>query len=132
MKNTFIVLFIILTLSGMVYGIREMHLDAKQLREMNNAAIFMLDFPEQKFARSQDRYGNLYVYTYQIGPDGEYREATVRSLGADAVPNTDDDIVVSKRDYNKSKLIGEYAAQRAKELGKGIIDGLTDKSKFEK
>lgn len=55
----------------------------------------------------------------------------VRSNGADGEPNTEDDFEKTRVDLNVSRIIGEWAAPRAKEFLKGLKDGLSTKSKHE-
>ncbi len=40
-------------------------------------------------------------------------------------------VKVTKRDYNKSRIIGAWAGEKSKEFGSGFIEGLKQKSKHE-
>jgi hypothetical protein len=53
------------------------------------------------------------------------------SAGKDKTFNTNDDIAVIKIDLNKSKMIGKWAGSRAKEVAKGLREGIFTKNKFD-
>ncbi len=53
------------------------------------------------------------------------------SAGRDSLFDTNDDYVSVKTDLNKSKMIGKWAGKRAKEITKGLREGIFTKSKFE-
>jgi hypothetical protein len=55
---------------------------------------------------------------------------SVRSMGRDKIHNTDDDIVRSVIDWNKSRIVGEWVGEKSTEAFKGFKDGIKIKSKF--
>lgn len=76
----------------------------------------------------KDAWGRDLEYT--VDRNEEAILVTVRSSGADGKFGTTDDIGSMARDYNTSRAIGRWAASKAKELTKGIWDGLKDESVF--
>lgn len=83
-----------------------------------------------KAEEKDDAWGNTMVYHYEAQP--KVLTAIVVSNGRDGEFGTDDDIAELARDYNKSRIIGEWAGSKVKEGFKGFLDGLKKKSPFEK
>lgn len=100
--------------------------EAKQ--RMAAAAIHILDSGSTLIPSTLDYYKNICVYKYDV--DEEVRVASVISLGKDGKLGTEDDLKIEKKDFNKSRLFGAYAAERGKEIAGGILEGLSRKSKF--
>lgn len=71
-----------------------------------------------------------FVIDYGIMTDRSYRYAKVTSPGLDKKWDTDDDLTVEERDYNKSKMVGEFLGKRIKEVGQGFVEGLKEDSDF--
>ena len=61
----------------------------------------------------------------------DYNMVTIKSAGYDKQMNTNDDIIVSSIDYNKSKIVGRWIGTKTKEGAKGFWEGIRDKSKHE-
>ena len=53
------------------------------------------------------------------------------SAGRDGRYNTDDDRTDVKIDWNKSRIIGEYAGSKAREVVKGWLKGWKEKTKWD-
>lgn len=98
-------------------------------KRMAAAAIHILDSGSTIIPSTLDYYENLCVYEYDVTE--EVRVASVISAGKDGKLGTKDDLKVEKKDFNKSRLFGAFAAQRGKEIAKGVLDGLKAKPKFE-
>ncbi len=99
-----------------------------QKEAMENSCDWILDRGHANNNNAKDVWGNQMKLFYEVKKD--YRKATVRSMGRDGVPNTGDDWEFSKYDYNKSYQIGKYAAERAKQLLDGAVEGLQEEDKF--
>ena len=67
---------------------------------------------------------------YRYDEDPKVKVANVTSNGPDNIFGTGDDITVRRTDFNKSRIVGEWAGQKAKEGIKGVLDGLKKKSDF--
>lgn len=77
----------------------------------------------------QDYWSKPYRYQAFVTP--AKAEVVLTSAGRDGVFDTEDDIVVVRTDYNKARLAGHYAGQRAKEFLKGFKQGIKEPSRFE-
>lgn len=77
----------------------------------------------------KDRWGTPLKSSYSS--QSEANIASVTSAGRDKVFGTRDDISSEKKDINKSRAIGEWAGEKAREAGSGFLKGLLSKSKHE-
>jgi hypothetical protein len=84
---------------------------------------------EEVLVPKEDAWGKPLEYSYQVDP--KVAVASVRSAGRDGMLGTDDDIKGVSLDFNKSRIVGEWLGTKAKQAGKGFIDGLKEKSKFD-
>lgn len=57
--------------------------------------------------------------------------AIVESSGPDGIWETDDDLKDTATDFNKSRIVGEWAGQKSKQVVRGFIDGLKKKGNFD-
>ena len=57
--------------------------------------------------------------------------ATVESSGPDGVWDTGDDLKDVATDFNKSRIVSEWAGQKSKQVVRGFIDGLKKKGNFD-
>ena len=80
------------------------------------------NLPPQK-----DRWGTQLKSSYSS--QSEANIAYVTSAGIDKVFGTRDDISSEKKDINKSRVVGEWAGEKAREAGSGFFKGLLSKSK---
>jgi hypothetical protein len=61
-----------------------------------------------------------------------YVQQTIVSAGKDGKFGTDDDIRGEDIDWNKSRIVGKWVGNKAKEFVKGLKDGEESQSRFEK
>lgn len=94
------------------------------LEDMRAVAVGVLNNPMEVTIREN------YVVDYGIAFDREYRWVKVSSPGLDKEWDTKDDLSVEERDYNKSKMVGEFLGKRLKEAGRGFVEGLKVDSDF--
>jgi hypothetical protein len=121
-------LFLIGVLIIAIGGYWKWNHDVQKAR-MDQAAIQALQTENIPPVKLPDIWGNIMVYDYSV--DDDKIVVKVTSMGRDGQLGTDDDWIIEKADYNKSRLFGHYIGQRGKELLKGAVDGALDKSKFE-
>ncbi len=76
-----------------------------------------------------DGWDRPLIYSRQVSP--ELIVHGIVSRGPDGVLGTDDDMVVIKTDLNKSKIIGKWTGDKAREALKGFLDGFHRDSEFE-
>jgi hypothetical protein len=69
---------------------------------------------------------------YDVSVEPKLITALVVSEGPDGKLNTEDDIVGTATDVNKSRIVGEWIGSKTKEGLKGIWDGLKKKTTFKK
>lgn len=119
-----IVLFAALML-GVAYGLARNQYTRSSERDMRNVAYQVLDNP-------LSINPGPYHIEYNIVGNKDYRYVKVTSGGWDEKWDTWDDLSVEIRDYNKSKMVGEFLGKRLKEAGKGFVDGISGKSDFNK
>ena len=94
------------------------------IEDMKKVAVGVLDNPMEVTIKEN------YVIDYGIAFDREYRWVKVSGPGIDKQWNTKDDLSVEERDYNKSKMVGEFLGKRLKEVGRGFVEGLKTDSDF--
>ena len=107
----------------------------QQLTYLNNSADCMLAYGKEgrltsfiENLNANDVWGRPCKLKYEVTK--EYRKATVISMGRDGIPDTKDDWIVEKYDYNKSYQFGKYAGDRAKQIVDGLVDGIKEEDKF--
>lgn len=76
-----------------------------------------------------DLWNNLLRYDVVIS--NKLIVATVKSSGRDGVWDTGDDFKDVVSDFNKSRIVGEWAGQKSKQAVRGFIDGLKKKGNFD-
>ena len=118
----FVLMLVLLVVVGF-FTARGVH---KQLilEDMRKVAVGVLDNPMEVTIKEN------YVIDYGIAFDREYRWVKVSGPGIDKEWNTKDDLSVEERDYNKSKMVGEFLGKRIKEVGRGFVEGLKSDSDF--
>lgn len=124
-------LFLVVGL-GFFYGV-VYYLEYKdQTKYMNNAADCALAYAKENRPiefinnlNAVDAWGNQMDVVYEYTK--EYMKVTVTSMGRDGKPDTKDDWVLEKFDYNKSYIAGRFTGQRAKDLADGFVDGVLNK-----
>lgn len=87
------------------------------------------DLPKELELDVLDGWGNPLVYSRQASPNLIVHG--VVSRGPDGILNTDDDMVVVKTDLNKSKIIGKWTGDKAREALRGFLDGFHRDSEFD-
>ena len=75
-----------------------------------------------------DAWGSKIVFVRSVAPEAV--TYTGRSAGRDKVFLTDDDIVKTEVDLNKSRIIAKWLGQRAKQAIEGAKEGFAETSKF--
>ncbi len=83
------------------------------------------------FDAIQDWWGTNICIKREVAQDGMAVEYMAVSAGKDKSFDTNDDMTVVKIDLNKSKILGKWAGKRAKEVTKGLQEGIFTKSKFD-
>src|SRR5690606_5311713 len=78
----------------------------------------------------KDSWGNELIYAYD--ETEEFKLASATSMGPDGLLDTEDDIAQVASDFNKSRIVGEWAGKRIKEGVKGFVKGLKSESDFKK
>ena len=76
-----------------------------------------------------DAWGRQMKYNRIVTP--YYVTHIASSAGKDGVFGNDDDIIGTDTDHNVSKMAGNIVANQSKQFGKGLIDGIKTKNKFE-
>lgn len=128
-------LFLVVGISffyGVVY-----YLEYKdQTKYMNNTADCALAYAKENRPiefinnlNAVDAWGNQMEIAYEYTK--EYMKVTITSMGRDEKPDTKDDWVLEKFDYNKSYIAGRFTGQRAKDLAEGLVDGILEKDEFD-
>ena len=83
---------------------------------------------ESYMTDKKDWWGNNIKMVRMIDEKAAIYQAI--SFGKDGLENTSDDIVVNKANLNWSRMIGTGIGESIKEIGKGFVDGLKNKTIF--
>lgn len=136
MKQVLFVLVVIILAVDLFFGLMRFTENNQQQVFMNNTADCMIDYGKEgrtipfiESLNATDVWGQKMKLSFTVSK--EYHRATVTSLGRDGKPDTKDDWVVEKYNYNKSYQIGKLASEKAKEALDGLMDGIKEKGKFE-
>lgn len=97
--------------------------DTKNLRLVEKACLELLKTGDKK--ERTDLFSRPMNCAYEATET--IKQATVVSAGRDGKFDTDDDVSITKADYNKSRIVGEWASSRVKEFSKGVVSGLFKK-----
>lgn len=88
------------------------------------------EFGKQKIL-ANDAWGNTLIYQKVLSEDKKFITHTVTSIGPDRLENTGDDISYTCKDYNLSKIVGEWMGEASKEVAKGFLKGVTKESEYD-
>lgn len=89
------------------------------------------DLVDSCFEDRIDWWGNPICVKRELAESGKAVAYIVVSYGRDGQADTEDDYQAIKIDLNKSKIIGDWAGQRAKRILEGFVDGARTPDKFE-
>ncbi|RLI49567.1 hypothetical protein DRO61_04925 [Candidatus Bathyarchaeota archaeon] len=100
-------------------NITRREIESLLVREMKNKSVGRFDLAEKdgwknnyKFYMAEDKTRKLYVVT---------------SSGADKEFFTKDDITAERTDYNKSRIVGKFIADKLSEATGGVKDSLSER-----
>ncbi len=100
-------------------NITRREIDPLVAREMINNNVGTFDLAEK------DGWGNNYNFSYT--EDKTRKLYVVTSSGADKEFFTKDDITAERTDYNKSRIIGKFIADKMSEATGGVKDSLSER-----
>ena len=89
------------------------------VKEMRNKSTGSFNLNEK------DGWNNNYKFTYT--ETKTLKTYLVTSSGADGKFLTKDDITAERKDYNKSRIIGKFVADKLSEAAGGIKDSLSER-----
>lgn len=142
-SHLFFGVVLVLLVFGIVWGIFHIkpYADTKHLVRAEASRVLHLDLSD--YADKDDRqtinrliptkydsWGNPINYHVEITPN--VVTVIVTSAGPDGMIGSSDDITGIATDYNKSRIIGQWFGKKAKQVGTGVIEGLKEKTIFDK
>lgn len=97
--------------------------NTKNFRIVDKACLELLKTGEKK------EYVDFFSHPMNCVYDATetVKQATMVSAGRDGKFDTDDDVAITRADYNKSRIVGEWASSRVKEFSKGVVSGFFKK-----
>ena len=127
MNKPYIVLLLILSL---IFGFLVIVLYLNQeYQNFNTVERYCIEVLKTGDLISQpDYFGNPVQSAFEQNTD--YKIASVASAGKDGKFGTNDDLVVTRKDWNKSRITGEWVGKKSKEFTKGLIEGLRKPSQY--
>lgn len=88
------------------------------------------EFPDNVDMTTKDGWGKPLRYRYEV--NSSRIKHIVTSRGPDKILGTKDDIAEYCYDFDRSRILGEWAGRRLKQGLSGFVEGLTIDSRFEK
>lgn len=128
MKQFAIVVVIIAIITGLYVMIRNDWQRKETHSLLQDEADKLCEKPDIE-RNTTDLWGNPLRYDVEISD--KLILATVESSGPDGIWDTGDDLRDVATDFNKSRIVSEWAGQKSKQVVRGFIDGLKKKGNFD-